>query len=101
MVTTQLLLYIFASLIGAGLIGLYIYIGVFLGTKDTNNEIYKHLLIVGSITAVLVFIYGWMMYLYFQSNLNEATPYLLISNTIILFLSLYSLTASSIQVIAN
>jgi amino acid permease len=95
----QLLIYVFGALVAFGLTGLYIYIGVYLGNKDNNNEIYKHLLRISVGTGILVLFFGAMSYLYFMTDLNSALPYLLLSQPVILFLALYAVSACSLQIV--
>jgi hypothetical protein len=90
--------YLATGILGAALVGLYIYIGSYVGNNNTNNDLSKHLKIVGAVTAALTLIYGLLTYFYFMTNLNAVTPYLLISQTVVLWLSLFALSASSIQV---
>jgi hypothetical protein len=95
---SQILTYSFGGVLTLGLLLIYIYIGSYVGNKDTNNELSKQLLIIGVGTLICVIAYGVLAYMYFASNTEGIIPYLLISQTAILFVSLFSLGISSIQV---
>jgi hypothetical protein len=96
--TGQILTYSFGGILALGLLLIYIYIGSYVGNKDTNNEVSKQLLIVGTGTAICVAAYGVLAYMYLSANTPVIIPYLLISQTIILFVSLFALGISSIHV---
>lgn len=81
-----------------GLIGLYIYIGVYVGNQDTNNEVRKHLTIIGSLTGVITFFFAIIAFFYFTANQRYVTEFLLTMNFVTLFVSLFALSTSSLQV---
>ena len=82
-----------------GLIGLYIYIGVYVGNKDTNNDVNKHLMIIGSLTGVITLFFGIMAFFYFAANQRYVTEFLLVMNFVTLFVSLFALSTASLQVL--
>lgn len=65
---------------------------------ENSNDVNKHIIIVSIPTAILTLLYGGITYLYFSANVNYVTPFLLISNTITLAISLIALSISSIRV---
>ena len=83
-----------------GLIGLYIYIGVYVGDKDTNNDVRKHLIIIGSLTGVITFFFGIISFFYFAANQRYVTEFLLLMNFVTLFVSIFALSAASLQVLS-
>lgn len=89
--------YILLAILGAALLGIYIYIGVQSSKLDTAAEVNKHITIVSSVTAVLTALYGVLTYIYFSINVNQVTPFLLISNTVTLAIALIALSISSLR----
>jgi len=89
------------SLLGfvlAGLIGIYIYIGVAAGKLDNANEVSKHIGIIAGTTGCLLTIFTVLSFYYFTANIEYATPYLLIMSGVNTFLSLLAVSVASIQV---
>jgi len=86
------------SLVLAGLIGIYIYIGVMAGKLDSANEVSKHIGIIAGTTGGLLIIFTVLSFYYFTTNVTYATPYLLIMSGVNIFLSLLAVSVASIQV---
>ncbi len=91
-------IYLFAVIVAACIIGIYVIIGRSVGSKDTNNDIKKSMGAIAAILAVVIFFFGVMTYLYFMQDMNAAMPYLLLSQPVLLFICLYSLAASSLSI---
>ena len=85
------------TILAIGLIVCYIYMGGKLGDKDINNDLSKNLTIIAIITGICTFIWGVLTYFFFMSNTNHVIPYLLISQSFVMFISLFSLAVSTIQ----
>ena len=91
--------YVMMTILSIGLLVSYIFMGTNLGNKDTNNQLNKNLTIIAIVTAICTFIWTVMIYFFFMSRgITDVIPYLLISQGFIMFISLYSLGVSSIQV---
>uniref|UniRef100_A0A6C0IEQ8 Uncharacterized protein n=1 Tax=viral metagenome TaxID=1070528 RepID=A0A6C0IEQ8_9ZZZZ len=86
------------SFVLAGLIGIYIYIGVMAGKLDNANEVSKHIGIIAGTTGFLLIIFTILSYYYFTTNITYATHYLLIMNGVNIFLSLLAVSVASVQV---
>lgn len=86
------------TLTSLGVIGLYIYIGLSAGKLDSANEVSKQIAIIGGTTGTIVLLFTILSYYYFTTNPNSSTAYLLISQGVNLFLSLFALSVASIQV---
>jgi hypothetical protein len=86
------------SLVLAGLIGIYIYIGIMAGKLDNANEVSKHIGIIAGTTGVLLIIFTVLSFYYFTTNVTYATPYLLIMSGVNAFLSLLAVSVATIQV---
>jgi len=100
MISSNTGVWTFLILFMIGLIGLYIYIGVYVGNKDTNNDVRKHLIIIGSLTGVITFFFGIISFFYFAANQRYVTEFLLLMNFVTLFLSLFALSTSSLQILS-
>ena len=81
--------------------GVYIYIGLSAGNIKNANELGKHIAIIAGSTGALLILFTVLSFYYFTSgtNINYATPYLLIMTGVNSFLSLLALSVASIQVI--
>jgi membrane-associated HD superfamily phosphohydrolase len=89
------------SLLGlglAGLVGVMFALGFLTQNKDNGAEIKKNLGIISGVTGVLVFIFGAVAYMYFTTNVNYLTPFLLIMTFVNLLLSLVAVSAASLSV---
>ena len=82
----------------AGVGGVIIWLAFLTMNKDKGEDIKKELAIVTGITGVLVFIFGAFAYMYFTTNVNYLTPFLIIMTFINLLLSLIAISAASLSV---
>jgi len=82
-------------------VGIYLYIGLKAGDTQNANELGKHIAIIAGSTGALLILFTVLSFYYFTSgtNINYATPYLLIMTGVNSFLSLLALSVASIQVI--
>jgi hypothetical protein len=76
-----------------------VWLGVLTQDKDNAAEIRKNLAIVGGVTGILIGVFAAAAYVYFMTNINYLTPFLLIMTFINLFLSLYATAAASLQIV--
>ena len=82
----------------AGLVGIMFALGFLTQNKDNGTEIRKNLGIITGVTAILVFIFGAVAYMYFTTNVNYLTPFLLIMTFVNLLVSLVAISAASLSV---
>ena len=82
----------------AGIVGVMIALGFLTQNKDNGSEIRKNLGIITGVTGVLVFIFGAVAYMYFTTNVNYLTPFLIIMTFVNLLLSLIAVSAASLSV---
>ncbi len=90
-------------LLGIGLVGIlavFIWMGFLTQDKDKGADIKLQLGIIASVTGVLLFIFGIAAYMYFTANVNYLTPFLLITTFLNLFMSIFAIAASTIQLTA-
>ena len=66
--------------------------------KDNANEIQKQLGIVTAVTAVIMLLFGGAAYMYFTTDVNALTPFLLIMTFVNMFLSLVAVSAASLGI---
>lgn len=88
-------------MLGFGLIGLVaitVWLGFLTNNKDNANEIQKQLGIVTAVTGVLVLIFGGAAYMYFTTDINALTPFLLIMTFVNMFLSLVAVSTASLGI---
>ena len=83
------------GLLMAGLIANYIYIGSKTGNLYTNNELSKHLEISAIITAICVFFWTIIIYIFFSINTEQAIPYLIINQGFMYFFVLFAVGQST------
>jgi uncharacterized membrane protein len=91
-------------MLGTGLIGLVsitIWLGFLTQNKDNASEIQKNLAIVAGISGALILVFGIAAYIYFAANTNYLTPFLLVMTFINMFLSLFAVSCSTLQVIKS
>jgi hypothetical protein len=88
------------ALILGGLVGLYIYVGMSSPNADNANEINKHITIIAGTLAGLIIISTALSFYYFTTaeHLKDATAFLLVMNGVNIFLSLFAVSAATIQV---
>jgi hypothetical protein len=97
-VPTNVLLYIILGLGLAGLVAVITWLGFLTNNKNNGNEIQKQLAIVSAVTGVLVLIFGGAAYMYFTTDVNALTPFLLIMAFVNMFLSLVAVSTASLGV---
>lgn len=88
-------------MLGIGLIGLVtvvVWLGFLTNNKDNANEIQKNLGIVTAVTGVLMFIFGGAAYMYFTTDVNALTPFLLVMTFVNMFLSLVAVSTASLGI---
>ena len=95
---TNVLLYVMLGLGLSGLVAIMIWLGFLTTNKNNGNEIQKQLGIVSSITGVLVLIFGGAAYMYFTTDVNALTPFLLIMTFVNMFLSLVAVSTASLGI---
>ena len=95
---SDVVLWVMLGLGLAGIVGVMIALGFLTQNKDDGAEIKKNLGIITGITGVLVFIFGAVAYMYFTTNVNYLTPFLLIMTFVNLLLSLIAVSAASLSV---
>ena len=61
---------------------------------SVGTNIQKNIIVLASVTAVLILMFAIAAYIYFISNLNYATPFIIIMTFINLFINGISTTAS-------
>jgi len=91
-------------MLGTGLIGLVsitLWLGFLTQNKDNATEIQKNLVIVAGISGALIFVFGIAAYIYFSANTNYLTPFLLVMSFINLFLSVFAVSSSSLQIVKS
>ncbi len=73
-----------------------IYIGTMSPSSDNVN--YKNqIAIIGGITAVAVIIFTILVYIYFNTNMQYLTPFLLMSNSFNMFLSVFAVSVATLK----
>ena len=95
---SDVVLWVMLGLGLTGIVGVMIALGFLTQNKDDGAEIKKNLGIITGITGVLVFIFGAVAYMYFTTNVNYLTPFLLIMTFVNLLLSLIAVSAASLSV---
>lgn len=81
-----------------GLVGLIVAFGFVTQNKDNGAEIKKNLGIIFAVSLVIVFLFGVISYMYFTTNVNYLTPFLLVMTFVNMFLSLFAVSAASLNV---
>jgi len=82
-----------------GIVGLSITMGFLTQNKDNGAEIQKNLAIVAGVTGILVILFGVVAYMYFSTNTNYLPPFVLIMTFVNLLLSVFAVSAASLQVV--
>jgi hypothetical protein len=90
--------YIMLTLGLLGLIAVITWLGFLTNNKDNANEIQKNLGIISAVTGVLILIFGGASYMYFTTDVNALTPFLLIMTFVNMFLSLVAVSAASLGI---
>ena len=82
-----------------GILGVATALGFVTQNKDNGAEIQKSLGIIAGVTGVLILIFGVIAYMYFSANINYMAPFVLIMTFVNLFMSIFAVSASSLQVV--
>lgn len=91
-------LYVMLGLGLSGLIAIIVWLGFLTNNKDNANEIQKNLGIVTAVTGVLILIFGGAAYMYFTTDVNALTPFLLVMTFVNMFLSLVAVSTASLGI---
>ena len=82
-----------------GIVGISIALGFLTQNKDNGSEIQKNLGIVAGVTSILVILFGSVAYMYFTANVNLLPPFVLVMTFVNLLLSIFAVSAASLQVV--
>lgn len=82
----------------AGVVGIMFALGFLPQNPDHGSEIKKNLGIISGVTGILIFIFGAVAYMYFTTNVNYLTPFLIIMTFVNLLMSLIAVSAASLSV---
>jgi len=85
----------------AGIIAITVWLGFLTQNKDNATEIQKNLAIVAGVSGALIFVFAIAAYIYFAANTNYLTPFLLVMTFINLFLSVFAVSTSTLQIIKS
>ena len=82
-----------------GIIGVGIGLGFLTQNKDNGSEIQKNLGIIAGVTGVLILLFGVVAYMYFSANINYMAPFVLVMTFVNLFMSIFAVSAASLQIV--
>lgn len=82
-----------------GIVGLSITMGFLTQNKDNGAEIQKNLAIVAGVTGILVILFGVVAYMYFKTNVAYLPDFVLIMTFVNLLMSVFAISASSLQIV--
>lgn len=82
----------------AGIAAIVLTIGFLPMNPDNRGEIQKNLGIIAAVTGILIGVFGGAAYMYFSANLNSLPTFLLCMTFINLFLSIFAVSAASLQI---
>jgi hypothetical protein len=82
-----------------GIVGTGIGLGFLTQNKDNGAEIQKNLSIIAGVTSILILLFGVVAYIYFSANINYMAPFVLIMTFVNLFMGVFAVSVSSLQVI--
>lgn len=82
-----------------GIVGISLALGFLTQNKDNGAEIQKNLGIIAGVTGILVLLFGVVAYIYFTANINYLPPFLLVMTFVNMLLSVFAVSASSLQVV--
>lgn len=85
----------------AGIIGMLVWMGMLTQHPDNAAEIRKSLAIVGGVSGFIIFFFAVAAYNYLSVNVNYLTPFMFVLGFINLFLSLFAVSASSLQIVKS
>lgn len=82
-----------------GILGIIIFLSQMpVSNPDHANQIQINLGIVTGVTAVIMLLFGGAAYMYFTTDVNALTPFLLIMTFVNMFLSLVAVSAASLGI---
>ena len=93
--------YIMSGVGLVGVIAIIVWMGFLTQNKDNAAEIQKNLGIVGSVSAILIAIFGVVSYIYFTANPGYIPFFVLIMTFVNLFISVFALSAASLSVVSS
>ena len=82
-----------------GILGISLTLGFLTQNKDNGAEIQKNLGIVAGVSGILVILFGVVAYIYFTTNINYMGPFVLIMTFVNLLLSIFAISAASLQIV--
>lgn len=82
-----------------GILGISLTLGFLTQNKDNGAEIQKNLGIVAGVTGILVILFGVVAYIYFTANINYMGPFVLVMTFVNLLLSIFAVSAASLQIV--
>jgi len=94
---SSMFIYVLMAIMTALLIGSYIYMG--LSSGSTSADASKQISVIAIITFICTFIWTVLSYFIFTAgeNMDYTIPYLIISQGIIMFISLFALAGNAIN----
>jgi membrane-associated HD superfamily phosphohydrolase len=95
----ELPVWIILTIATIGVIVMLVLLGNLQKEKDANSEIDKTIVLYASVSAVFVLLFGVACYIYFSSNMNYSTPFIIVMLFMNTFLSIVAVAASTQQVI--
>jgi hypothetical protein len=96
--TSNLPVHIMLGIGVTGMLSMIIWLGFLTQNKDNANEIQKQLGIVAGISGAIVLLFGFAAYIYFSANVNYLTQFILVMTFVNLFLNIFAVSASTLQV---
>ena len=91
--------YVLLGLGLSGLVAIIVWLGFLTQNKDNGSEIQKQLGIVTGVTSALVLLFGGAAYMYFTTDVNALTPFLLVMTFVNMFLGLVAVSAASLGIV--
>lgn len=82
-----------------GILGISLALGFLTQNKDNGAEIQKNLGIIAGVTGILVILFGVVAYIYFTANIDYLGPFVLVMTFINLLLSIFAVSAASLQIV--
>jgi hypothetical protein len=98
-ISPDIIIWIMLILGIGGMIAIIVWLSFLTQNKDNASEIQKNLVIVAAVSGVLTILFGIAAYIYFTANTNYLTPFLLVITFVNMFLSLFAISTSSLQII--
>lgn len=85
----------------AGIVTMTILMGLYTQDKNNGADIKLNLGIIAGVTGVLILMFGAGAYMYFTANVNYLPPFLIVMSFLNLYLSLFAVSAASLQVTSS